>query len=74
MWYTVENDLNKKSQYQSTMISYGSYIIDNEDDRIELKEAAEISFNALAKMGKVNLFQWKTCMKFVLYWNMMLAI
>ena len=40
-------------------------LIDKKMKRSDLKDAAGISFNVLAKMGKMNLYQWRACIKFV---------
>lgn len=40
-------------------------LIDKKMNRPELKDAAGISFNVLAKMGKTNLSRWKACIRFV---------
>lgn len=41
-------------------------LIDKKMNRTELKDAAGISFNVLAKMGKkTNLSRWKACIRFV---------
>lgn len=42
-------------------------LIDRKMNRTELKDAAGISFNILAKMGKMSLFQWKAFIKYALH-------
>lgn len=34
-------------------------LIDKKMNRTELKDSSGISFNVLAKMGKMNLYPWK---------------
>lgn len=38
-------------------------LIDKKMNRTDLKDAAGISFNVLAKWDETSLFQWKACIK-----------
>ncbi len=48
-------------------------LIDKNMKRIEMQHLTGISANILARMGKINMYQWKQSRKFVRKWIVLLT-